>query len=89
MPVRQIRWAEAARNYVTIHAAEPVTVKRTLASLAAELDDRFVQAGRSLLVNVTCIARVNRTEIVLQDGTALPIPRRAYESVNRAIIQMR
>lgn len=89
VPVRQIRWAEAARNYVTIHAAEPVTVKRTLASLAAELDDRFVQAGRSLLVNVTCIARVNRTEIVLQDGTALPIPRRAYESVNRAIIQMR
>ena len=74
---------------MTIHAAEPVTVKRTLASLAAELDDRFVQAGRSLLVNVTCIARVNRTEIVLQDGTALPIPRRAYESVNRAIIQMR
>ena len=48
-----------------------------------------MQAGRSLLVNVTCIARVNRTEIVLQDGTALPIPRRAYESVNRAIIQMR
>ena len=26
---------------------------------------------------------------VAQDGTALPIPRRAYESVNRAIIQMR
>ena len=25
----------------------------------------------------------------LQDGTVLPIPRRAYESVNRAIIQMR
>ena len=73
---------------MTIHASAEITVKMTLRELETELDDRFYRAGRSLIVNLTQISRVTKTEIRLSDGTALPLPRGAYEGVNRAIINM-
>lgn len=88
IPVYQIRYADVQGNYVTIHASVDVTVKMTLRELASELDDRFYRAGRSLIINLTRISRVTKTEIRLSDGTALPLPRGAYEGVNRAIINM-
>lgn len=88
IPVYQIRYADVQGNYVTIHASVDVTVKMTLRELASELDDRFYRAGRSLIINLTRISRVTKTEIRLSDGTALPLPRVAYEGVNRAIINM-
>lgn len=88
IPVYQIRHADVQGNYVTIHASVDVTVKMTLRELASELDDRFYRAGRSLIINLTRISRVTKTEIRLSDGTALPLPRGAYEGVNRAIINM-
>lgn len=84
--IYQIRYAEVQGNYVTIHAKEDYTVKMTLRELAAQLDDRFYRAGRSAIVNLTCISRVTKTDIYLNDGTALPLPRGAYEGLNRAII---
>ena len=89
VPVYQIRYAEVMANYVTIHAAEDVTVKMTLGDLEKELDERFYRAGRSIIVNLTHISRVTKTEIKLSDGTVIPLPRGAYEGVNRAIINMR
>lgn len=89
VPVYQIRYAEVMANYVTIHAAEDVTVKMTLGDLEKELDERFYRAGRSIIVNLTQISRVTKTEIKLSDGTVIPLPRGAYEGVNRAIINMR
>ena len=76
-------------NYVTIHAAEDVKVKMTLGHLEKELDERFFRVGRSAVVNLTQIARVTKTEIRLSDGEAIPLPKGAYEAVNRAIINMR
>ena len=87
LPVYRIRYAEVSGNYVTLHAEETLTVKMTLGELAKPLDDRFFRAGRSLLVNLTQIGRVSRTELRMLDGTVLPLPRGAYESVNRAIIE--
>ena len=89
VPVYQIRYAEVMANYVTIHASEDVTVKMTLGDLEKELDERFYRAGRSIIVNLTPISRVTKAEIKLSDGTVIPLPRGAYEGVNRAIINMR
>ena len=88
LPVRQVRFAQVQGNYVTIHAKEEYTVKMTLADLTEGLDERFFRVGRSVLVNLTLISRVTKTEIHLQDGTALPLPRGAYEKINRAIIDL-
>lgn len=86
IPVYQIRYADVMGNYVTIHAANDHTVKMTLSELEKQLDERFYRVGRSCIVNLTNISRVTRTEIRLSDGTAIPLPRGAYEPLNRAII---
>ncbi len=86
IPVYQIRYADVMGNYVTIHAAADHTVKMTLGELEKQLDDRFYRVGRSCIVNLTIISRVTRAEVKLSDGTAIPLPRGAYEPLNRAII---
>lgn len=88
VPVHKIRYAEVMGNYVTLHAGEEVTVKMTLSELESQLDERFYRVGRSLLVNLTQISRVTKTEIRLLDGISIHLPRGAYEGVNRAIIAM-
>lgn len=89
IPIYQIRYADVFGNYVTIHATEEIKIKMTLGNLEKKLDERFFRVGRSLIVNLTQIARVTKTEIWLSDQTALPLPKGAYEAVNRAIINMR
>lgn len=86
IPVYQIRYADVMGNYVTIHGATDQTVKMTLGELEKQLDDRFYRVGRSCIVNLTNIGRVTKTEIKLSDGTSIPLPRGAYEPLNRAII---
>lgn len=89
LPIYQIRYADVQSNYVTIHGQTDVTVKMTLGDLEKQLDERFYRVGRSAIVNITQISRVTKTEIRLTDETAIPLPRGAYEGVNRAIINMR
>ena len=89
VPIYQIRYADVFGNYVTIHALSDVTVKMTLGELEKQLDERFYRVGRSTIINLTQISRVTKTKIKLSDGTAIPLPRGAYDGVNRAIINMR
>lgn len=89
IPIYQIRHAEVSGNYVTIHALWDITVKMTLGELEKQLDERFYRVGRSTIVNLTQISRVTRSEIKLIDGAAIPVPRGAYDGINRAIINMR
>ena len=89
VPIYQIRYADVFGNYVTIHAVSDVTVKMTLGELEKQLDERFYRAGRSCVVNLTQVSRVTKTEIKLMDGTVIPLPRGAYDGINRAIINMR
>ena len=86
VPIYQIRYVFG--NYVTIHALTDTTMKMTLGELEKQLDERFYRVGRSTIVNLTQISRVTKTEIKLADGTAIPLPRGAYDGVNRAIINM-
>ena len=88
IPLYQIRYIDVQHNYATIHAKEDVTLKKTLSELSALLDDRFYRVGRSAIVNLTCISRVTKTEIHLSDGTTIPLPRGAYEGVNRPILNI-
>ena len=86
VPFYAIRYLDVQKNYVTVHAQADYTVKRTLSEIEAELDRRFFRIGRSCIVNLDSVRRVTRTDVVLSDGTVLPLPRGAYEPLNRAII---
>ncbi|MDD7740458.1 MAG: LytTR family DNA-binding domain-containing protein [Fusicatenibacter sp.] len=87
IPFYEIRFLDVHQNYVTVHAKADYTVKRTLGDFEKELDDRFCRVGRAMILNLKYIRRVTKTEVCLSDGTALPLPRGAYEPLNRAIIQ--
>ena len=89
LPVHKVRWAEVQGNYVTVHAETGYTVRMTLRELERQLDDRFFRVGRSAVVNLSCITRVTKAAIFLSDGSQIPLPRGAYEKVNRAIINQR
>ena len=87
IPFYEIRYLEVHQNYVTVHAKVDYTVKRTLGDFEKELDARFCRVGRAMILNLKFIQRVTKTEVRLSDGTVLPLPRGAYEPLNRAIIQ--
>lgn len=86
IPVYEIRYLEVFRNYVTVHAKREYTVKRTLSEFEQELGSGFHRIGRAVIVNLKFVAHVTKTEVQLSDGTVLPLPRGAYEPLNRAII---
>ena len=88
LPICQINYAEVNSNYITIHSQQTITLKMTLSELEKKLDSHFFRAGRSALVNLEKISRVTKKEIYLQNGSIIPLPRGAYEKVNRAIINM-
>ena len=88
LPIYQIRYADVMGNYVTIHAVEDYVIKMSLTDLEKQLDERFCRVGRSVIVNLTKISRVAKTEIKLRDGETIPLPKGGYETVNRAIIHM-
>lgn len=88
IPIYEIRYLEVQRNYVTIHGKQDYTVKKTLGEFEKELDERFFRTGRSYILNLNYIERVTRTQVFLNDGSTLPLPRGMYEALNRAIIEL-
>lgn len=89
VPLYQVSALEVLRNYVTVHARQDYTVKKSLSELMEQLDERFFRVGRSAVVNLNDISRVTRSDIYLTDGRSIPLPRGAYDKLNRAIIHMK
>jgi two-component system LytT family response regulator len=83
LPVEQLDWAEADRNYICLHAGrETYTVRATLESLVRQLDpEQFARISRSELVNLDRIREMQpwfhgERRIILKDGTELTWTRR-------------
>ncbi|KFI50957.1 LytR/AlgR family response regulator transcription factor [Bifidobacterium biavatii] len=87
IPLYDIRYLDVRQNYVTVHASRDYTVRRSLSEFENELSPEFFRAGRGLIVNLKQIRRVTKRDVLLADGTSLPLPRGAYEPLNRAIIE--
>lgn len=86
LPIYEIRFLEVRQNYVTIHAKNDYTLKKTLSELEQKLDERFYRMRRSYIVNLSYISKVTKTDVFLSDGTTLPLPRGQYEPLNQAFI---
>jgi|SRR5688572_4580321 len=80
MPLQpaQIDWVRAAGNYVELRAGRHTIVHRGSISAAERELERFgfVRIHRSMLVRRDRIARVRSQDVVLHDGTHLPIGKR-------------
>jgi hypothetical protein len=75
---RQIDWVRAAGNYVEIRSGSRTVVQRTsIGAIERELAAHgFVRIHRSMLVRRDRIARVRPQDVVLHDGTHLPVGKR-------------
>ena len=79
--ISEIRYLEVRRNYVTIHAEEAYTVKRTLHELEQELDACFFRTGRSYIVNLRYVRKITKSQVVLKDGAQVPLSRGLYDEI--------
>lgn len=86
IPVYEVKYLEVQQNYVTVHAKNNYTIKKTLGEFERELDERFYRMGRSFIVNLCCIDRITKTSVFLSDGSVIPLPRGQYEPLNKAFI---
>ena len=71
-----IVYAEAQGDYVRLHTADGAShlIRTTLGTLADEWADAgFIRIHRSMLVRRDRIARIRPEDVVLADGTRLPI----------------
>lgn len=87
IPLYEIRYIEVRSNYITIHSNREISVKTTLSKVEQELDDAFFRVGRSFIVNMRYIRRITKTEVILENETAVPLSRGMYKPLNEAFIK--
>lgn len=87
LPLKEIRFIESNQNYNIIHADNDYEVRGTLSELEAKLDEAFVRVGRSYLVNLNYVRRIGKTELILNTGEKLLVPRGSYKKLNEAFIK--
>ena len=87
LPLKEIRFIESNRNYNIIHADNDYEMRGTLSELEEKLDEAFVRVGRSYLVNLNYVRRIGKTELILNTGENLPVPRGSYKKLNEAFIK--
>ena len=87
LPVGQVQYVEAFSHTVAIVTdADMIHVKMSITEIEKMLGDGFVRCHRSYLVGLKHIARLSRTEVILDSGKILPLSRSAAASVHKAFI---
>ena len=87
LPVGHVQYVEAFSHAVAIvTGADTVQVKMPISEAEKLLGDGFVRCHRSYLVGLKHIARLSKTEVILDDGKALPLSRSAAATVHKAFI---
>lgn len=83
--VAHILYAEGSRNYQLIYLMdqdEPVEIKMTMEKLEERMKPHgFIRIHKGYLVNYRFIRRIDTNQVLLADGTALPIGRSKAQDV--------
>lgn len=89
--VEDIRWIEAAGNYMRVHTADgSLLVRATMKSLASKLGDRFLRIHRSHLVNRRFVkelrpVRDGAYDVLLEDGTRVRMSRSYSDALDEIL----
>ena len=88
LEVGEIFYAEALAHFCRINTLKgQFEVRQNFSELAKKLGEGFICTHRSYLVQVACIRRISKTEVVLDNREKVPLSRRNYQAVNRAFIR--
>ncbi len=89
LPLKSIKWLEAADHYVTVHALNgKYLVHESLSGLQDRLPSNFVRIHRRMLVNCLFVAKVTQLrfgkfELSLQSGEKLRVSRSHREALRQ------
>ena len=86
----RILYAEAFGHDLTVHTEDgDFAFRKTIGAWEAELGPEagFVRCHRSVLVNLRFVSKITKIDVILDDGTALPLARNAAQAVNLAFIR--
>ena len=87
LPTSQVQYVEAFSHTVAIVTdADMIHVKMSITEIEKMLGDDFARCHRSYLVGLKHIARLSKTEVILDSGKILPLSRSAAASVHKAFI---
>ena len=85
LKIAQIRYMEGSRNYQMVFLMdqdEPIEVKMTMEKLEEKMKPfGFIRIHKGYLVNYRFIRRIDTSQVVLMDGTELPIGRSKAQEV--------
>ena len=91
LPFDRLLWVERAGRRMVCHCAggeavESTSLRTPFAAALAPLlrDGRFAACGASYVVNLHHVSGVEQGEVKMDDGAALPLPRRAATGFKRA-----
>ena len=87
LPTSQVQYVEAFSHMVAIVTeTDTIQVKVPISEIEKMLGNGFVRCHRSYLVGLKYIARLSKTEVILDSGKILPLSRSAAASVHKAFI---
>ncbi|MEP6732837.1 MAG: response regulator [bacterium] len=83
LDVEEIDWIEADDYYAAVHIrGRRHLIRESLSSLDGRLDPtQFVRVHRSAIISLARVREFRDAEIVLRDGTRVPVSRRRREQV--------
>lgn len=89
IPYKEIWYVEAQGHYLEMaYGDEKVQWKASFGSVQERFTEQgFVLTRRGVLVNLCRIARVEKTECVLDNGERVSVSRNQYKAVNEAFIR--
>lgn len=85
----EILAVEAVGRHTRVMArTETLEAREAFGAVEKALDPaRFVRCHRSYLVGLSGVRKLTRTDVILDDGRAIPLSRRMAEAVRRAFIR--
>jgi len=87
LPVAQVQYVEAFSHTVSIATnTDTIQVKMPISEIEKMLGDSFIRCHRSYLVGLKHVARLSKSEVILDNGKTLPLSRGAAAAVHKAFI---
>lgn len=89
IPYEDIWYIESQGHYVELSWRDgKIQWKASIGKLQDEFaENGFVMTRRGVLVNISCVSRVAKTECILDNGESVSISRNRYKQVNEAFIE--
>ena len=87
LPISQVQYVEAFSHTIAIiTGTDTIQVKMPISEVEKLLGEEFIRCHRSYLVGLKHIARLSKTEVILDSGKTLPLSRGAAPLVHKAFI---